>query len=501
MPRRRRGGVIDAGREPGGEQRSDDIEILDLDSLHNRPEQETIETEPPGSLSGLAVLAGLVIGGVALFGVVNTGNTPAPEPPAPSVTIPAEPIDPQEAALAAEVAELEATFGVEIGDGPDLRWGRVVWNIGTDRFTWVDDGFVGHDGITEWTIRPSMVGPSVLERESLELAYPDYELQHIEGARLLIPVRGETDHMLVIAGDRDLVRFDLPVLENPPTTDLVRLVRFAWDGVVVDDHAIVASYHYPQVDLEVLGDRVGRDLSEFDFVAIGENQLLLRIINEVSDEADVIDFVEAGFTPAEIAELQRINNEPGQSETLALDLVSGDTELIPIAELQWTQAVAEVANGAAMAWIDLDDQAWLSTSADAVAWSTRPLSLDDGSVWFSDSRMYTFPASGRSIRRTDDLGRTWQRTRRPFTTVSNSLAIGDVLVVTATPRAGDNAGLSEIAVARWDTAADDPEWSIQPIADLFNDAVSVEFVPGDGHLLARVTTTRGIDYYMTSTEG
>lgn len=493
--------MIDAGREPGGGQASDDIEILDLDSLLSQREQETIETEPSSSLSGRAVLAGLVVGGIALFGVVTTGNSPAPEPPAPSVTIPTEPIDPEEAALAAEVAELEATYGVEIGDGPDLRWGPVVWNIDADRFTWVDDGFVGHDGTTEWTIRPSMVGPTVLERESLELAYPDYELQHIEGARLLIPTRGASDHLLVIAGDRDLVRFDLPALESPPITDLVRYVRFAWDGVVVDDHVIVASYQYPQVDLEVLGNRVGRDLSEFDFAAIGERELVPRIIDDPSVEADVINFVEAGFTPAEIAELQRVNSEPGQSETFALDLVNVEAALVPIAELQWTQAVAELSNGAAVAWLDLGDQHWLSTSSDASAWSTRPLSVDGGSVWFSDARMYTFPVSGRSIRRTDDLGRTWQRTRRPFTAVSTSLAVDDVLIVASPPRADDDAGSSEIAVARWGAADDDPAWFIQPIADVFNDAVSVEFVPGDGHLLARVTTSRGIDYYITSTEG
>lgn len=574
--------MLDAGREAGGDLTGSEIEILDLNSFYDKPEQEIVETEPSGSLSTIAVLAGLVVGGIALFGVVTTGNTPAPEPPAPSVTVPLPPVDPEEATLAAEVAELEATYGVEIGDGPDLRWSRVIWKIDTGEFTWVDDGFVGHDGITEWTIRPNLVGPSVLEQDSLELAYPDYELQHIEGARLLIPTQGGADHMLVIAGDRDPVRFDLPALENPPTTDLVRLVRFAWDGVVVGDHAIIASYRYPQVDLEVLGDRVGRDLSGFDFVAIGENGLRLRIVDNPGDEADLINFVEAGFTTAEIAELQRINNEPGQPETLALNLVSGGTELVPIAELQWAQAVAEVSNGAAVAWIDLDDQNWLSTSSDAIAWSTRPLSVDDGTVWFSGSRMYTLPANGRSIRRSNDLGGTWERTRRPFASSSVSLAVNDVLIVSgeqpesfsdqpvsvdtgdyvvtitgagrsfeltnpetgelvlsgtlddsatgvafdpfgsglaiADPESGEellsipqgallqayanasNLDVPDIAFARWDPDADDPEWHIQPIDALFNDAVRVDFKVGNGHVLAVVTTTRGYDYYVASTE-
>lgn len=475
-----------------------EIEILDPDNLFAEPGTEVVESEPATSLSPLAVTAGLIVATVAAFGVVTAGNTPAPEPPPPSVTAPPATIPPEEAALAAEVAELEATYGVEIGDGPALNWQRLVWNIDVDRFQWVTDGFVGDNGETEWTIRPSMVGPTVSQRDSLEATYPDYEVQLVEGARVLVPRTGAADHVLVTTEGRDLLRVELPAFENAPASELVRSRRVILDGVVDGERLVLSSLLMLEVDLDALGERVGRDLSDFEFVAIGERGLLPRDTAAFDEPAEPIDFDEAGFTEAERTDLLRINDEASRPEVLALSLVSAGFEVVPLPDLQWAQNVSLVSNGVAVAWMDADDQNWLSTSSEVGIWSTRPLAVDDGDVWHSGSRMYTFPGSGRSIRRSNDVGRTWERTRRPFVSSVNALAIDDVLIVAEEPPA--NGDVPDLAVTRWDTAVGDPEWRIESLDEVFAKATDVEFVVGDSHILAVVTTPGGTDYYLANAD-
>ena len=552
----------------------DEVEILDLDASLVAVDRETVVSEPHSSPSPLAVLAGLVVAVVALFAVVTAGNTPAPEPPTPLVTVPPEPLSPEEAARRAEVAELEAIYGVEIGDGPDLDWELVVWNIGTDRFQWVDDGFVGRDAETEWTIRPTMVGVSVSQRENLAVGYPGYLLQLVEGARLLIPQRGITDHVLVAAGDRDPVRFEMPPFDNAPTSDLVRPVRSWSDGLVIDEQLVLIGYDLLEVDLEVLGARIGRDVDHFDFMEIGPTGLRPRTVGELDEDIEPISFEEAGLTEAEVADIRRVN-EPSRSVAFSINLASGsnagtDVEPIVLNGLVWADSVARTQSGAALVWSDIDAQHWLSTSADGTTWSTRPLSADDGSVWLSGSDIYTFPTGGpSSIRRSGDLGRTWQRTRRPFVSSFDNLGVDDILIVAEETQAlasdepaiivtddyivtitgpGPSFELSDpetgeivasgtldnseslainvsaddlltiprgallsiyadangrepsaIAITRWDVGSSDPEWLIQPVDAMFNDAVEVDFTAGDGHILAVVTTTQGVDYYLAST--
>lgn len=543
MPRRRRGGVSEAGLDGGGLPTSDNrIEILDPETLFDDRPAEVVESESNDSNSSFAILAGLIIGGVALFGVVTAGNTPAPEPPAPSVTVPPDPIDEAEAIRAAEIAELEATYGVEIGDGPELRWQRVVWNIDATDVRWVDDGFVGYNAETEWTIRPSLVGPTVSQRENLAVEYPGYQLQPVQGARLLLPISDTPDHLLVAVGETDPVRFELPLV-NPPEPGLVRTAQTWADGLALDDRLLLTGF--------------------FSF-----------------DESDIDEALGDGFS-----EVSRL----GVPAALMFDLVGGSVEEIPLDGLQAPGSINRTNNGAAISWADRAGQSWISSTSDGSVWSTTPSSAE-GNLWFVGPRLYSIPTGElRSIRRSNDVGRTWQRTRRPFVASSAGLAVDDVLIVSenqpelmplqpasintddvsintddyvvtitgagrsfeltdpttgelvlsgaindsatgvafdpfenglsiADPESGDellsipqgallqayaeasNLDAPEIAFARWATDADDPEWFIQPIDALFNDAVRVDFEVGVDHVLAIVTTTRGVDYYLTSTE-
>ncbi len=578
MPRRRRDGLIEGAPE------DDEVEILDLDTPLDATDDDVIVSEPAATLSPLAVLAGGMVAVVALFGLVTAGNTPAPEPPAPSITVPPEPVSAEEAALAAEIAELEATYGVEIGPGPDLDWERVVWNIGTNDFQWVDDGFVGHDAATEWTIRPTMIGVTVSQSDNLALEYPGYFMQLIEGARLLVPEDGAADHVLVVVDDRDPVRFELPAVGNAPTSDLVTPVRWWWDGLLIDDQLVLAGVHSLEIDMDALGIRSGRDLSVFDTVAIGNGELRPRVSSGDQDPSvEPIAFEDIGLSEAELDDLLRTNTESGRSHLLSLNLNSSGVETVDINGLIRVGTVARTSTGWAVTWIGRDAQQWLTTSTDGTTWSTKPISGAQGDVWFSGSRIYSFPVGAPgSIRRSGDLGRTWQRSRRPFASSFDNLAVDDLLIVAeetqalisdepaiivtddyvvtitgagrsfelsdpatgevvlsgtlddsatglafdpfgqglaiSDPASGDqlltvpqgallrayaeagNSEPSKIAITRWTEGSSDPEWRIQSVDEVFNAAVEVEFTVGDGHVLAVVATTQGVDYYVASTD-
>jgi len=483
------------------DQGADDIEILDLDAYGSDLGEEIVGTEPAGSLSPLAIVAGLSVAAIAMFGVINAGNTPAPAPPAPLVTVPPEPISAEEAALVAQVAELEATYGVEIGDGPGLRWQPVIWNIDADEFGWVDDGFVGDNGKTEWAIKPNTVGPTVLQVESLELEFPGYRMEPVDGARLLIPEEGSAEHLLVVVGDRDPVRFELSPPAATPSTGLVRSTSEWFDAVVIDDQLVIVGHQFLQIDFAVLGERVGRDLSEFGYVVIGPDQILPRRLPQTADDGPDLEpilFDEVDFSEAELADLGLLDADTGRPGAFSMSLSDGIVAPLPLEDLAWADSVSRTATGAAVVWTDSQESlTWLSTSADGITWSTKPISSAEGTVWFAGSRIFSFPTGGpSSIRRTNDLGRTWQQTRRPFVASLNNLAVDDVLIVVE--RAMDDNELPDVAVTRWDPNADDPEWLIQPVNKIFANALDVDFVVGDGHILAVAVTASGLDYYLAS---
>lgn len=578
MSRRRRGGLIDgAGGEVG-----DEIEILDLDAPRSQVDAQIVEIDPSDSNSRVAILGALVVGGLAMLGVVTAGNTPAPEPPAPSVTVPPDPATVEETDRATEIAELEATYGVEIGDGPGLVWDLVVWNISTNEFRWIDDGFVGQDGSTEWTIRPGVLGPSIGQRQSPELEYPGYAMRLVDGARVLVPEGAAPDHVIALVGDRDPVRVELPPGRVVPSTELITIQRTWFDGVAVDEQLVIAGFESVNVDIPALATRTGRDLSDVVYVEVSTDRLRLADGNGNSNESlQPILFADVQFTEEELADL-RLSNSSWGSELLTIDLVTNTISVVALDDPQWIDTIGRTSNGIALSWGDQSGQGWLSTSADGLTWSTAPLDLGS-QVSFSGTTMYAFPFSARTMRRSSDFGRTWQRTRTPFISSFNSLAIDDILVIiddpgsratndetlieidaddydlTITgagrtfeltdPLTGDivlsgsiddsasgaafdpfGVGLAisdpesgeellsipqgtllqayaqaqewptpEVAISRWDPSADDPEWNIQPIDVLFSDAVRVQFIPGDGYLLAIATTERGYDYYVART--
>lgn len=573
MARRSRGGLIDAAEPGGGEA----IEILDLDAPFDDGGSEVLELNGGDSPSRARGLAAVVLGGLAMLGVVTTGNTPAPEPPAPSVIIPPTPADIAEQERAAEIAELEAIYGVRIGDGPGLIWDPVVWNIDTTEFRWIDDGFVGQNGDTEWTIEPRTLGPSISQRQSLEIAYAGYSMVLVDGARLMVPQLSTEDHLIALVGERDPVRFELPPLAFAPTTDLVTVDRAWFGGVVVDEQIVVAGYQAVSVDRDVLGARTGRDVSAIDWFEVSGDRLRLRSPGGGYD--DPILFDDVGFTDDEIADFQLI--EQYQAVVLSLNLLSAGVEAAPLELSDFNGPIVKAPAGVGLTWTDEDGQGWLSTSDDGSIWSTGPFE-QNGFLSFSDATLYSFPFGGSSdLERSTDLGRTWQSTRRPLGWSFNNAAIDDTLFVAETqsievgdpfsiavndynvtvddlgrsyevietatgeviasrqvePRGGfsrafsvyaegitvndpdsgeklltitqgallqaysDAIGLAppEVAMTRWDRSDDDPKWLIQPVAELFDDAVRVNFVPGDEYVLAIVTTTRGYDYYVART--
>lgn len=575
MSRRRRGGLIDgAGGEAG-----DEIEILDLDASRRHVEAEIVESDQRDSSSRVAILGALVVGGLAMLGVVTAGNTPAPEPPAPSVTIPPDPVTVEEIDRAAEIAELEATYGVEIGDGPGLVWDLVVWNINTNEFRWIDDGFVGQDGSTEWTIRPGVLGPSIGQRQSPELEYPGYAMRLVDGARLLVPEVAAPDHIIALVGDRDPVRFDLPPPEVLPATELVTARRGWFNGVVVDEQIVTTGFQQFEVNREAMALRTGRDLTGIDWFELAGDRLRLNEAGPAGGTyADPIIFDDVGFTEDERADLMLL--ESWESEAVSLSIADGSVEPVPLDFTDFSQPL-RTSTGVALLWNDEDFQTWLSSSTDGLTWSTSPFERD-GYLSISGATLYSFPFDGSTMRRSSD-GRTWQRTRAPFASSFNSLAIDDVLVVVDDPGFGptnddtlveintddydltitgagrtfeltdpltgeivlsgsidDSAsgaafdpfgvGLAisdpdsgeellsipqgallqayaqaqewptpEVAMSRWDRTADDPEWNIQPIDALFSDAIRVQFIPGDGYLLAIATTPTGYRYYVART--
>ena len=578
MSRRRRGGLIDAA---GGSDTGDDIEILDLDAARQPLDHEVIEVDPSGSRSGGAALAAVLVGGLAMLGVITTGNTPAPEPPAPSITVPPDPAALEEAEREAEVAELEATYGVEIGDGPGLVWDLVVWNIDTNQFQWIDDGFVGQNGETEWTIRPGVLGPSIGQRQSLELEFPGYSMQLVDGARLLVPEGDAPDHLLAVIGDREPIRFEFPPLDFVPSTDLVNVKRSWFSGVVVDDQLVLTGFQAIDVNREALSARTGRDLVGVDWFELSGDQLRLNEVGPGGDSyGDPIIFDDVGFTEDELADLRLLESWKG--ETFSLNTVTGSIAPVPLDLADVGSQALRTATGIALLWSDEDLQTWLSSSTDGVTWSTVPFE-NNGRLSISGSTLYSFPFDGSTMRRSSDAGRTWQRTRTPFGARFNSLAIDDILIIVDDPGTGptddaatvqintddydltitgagrtfeltdpttgdsilsgsidDSAsgiafdpfgnGLAlsdpvsgeellsipqgallqayaqaqqwrtpDVAFSKWDPAADDPEWSIQPINALFPNAIRVEFVAGDEYLLAIATTARGYDYYVART--
>lgn len=579
MARRPRGGLIDdvPDHRPGADP-ADAIEILDLNPLPQRSSTEVLAVEPSGSGSGLAKLAVAAVGAVVALGVVTAGNTPAPKPPAPSVTIPPTTLPAEEVERAATIAELEATYGVEIGDGPDLAWEPVIWNIGTTEFAWIDDGFVGDNGETEWTIRPSLLGPSIGQRQSLSLEYPGYSVVLVEGARLLLPT--VSDHMLVAIGDQDPVRVDFPALDTVATSELIVPVRYLSSGVAVGDRVVIAASTALEIDLEAFSVRVGRDLSNVASVQVLPDRVRFA---ERDGPLEAILFDDVGLTPSELTDLGLVDNwvQGVWSADVSAGAGVGGFEPLAVDDVHAVRSVTRTDTGAALTWYDETGQLWLSTSTDGEVWSTGPLMIVD-TLSFSGPRLYDVATDdSRSIRRSPDQGRTWQSTFRPFEQSVEALAIDDVLVVLRSPslaidspsmslevddydveisaagrlfelidrssgetvfrgtiddsasgvafdpfgaglaisdpetgdellsvpqgallRAFAEAGgaeSAELAVTRWEVDQDDPEWRIEPLIDVFHDAVDAVFVPGDGHLLAVVTTSTGTNFYVAET--
>ena len=428
------------------------VEILDIEPSEATapwPDEAVERGGGPNRWIGVVLVAAGVL---ATVGLVTAGNSPAPAPVDQSVTVPAtevpttegptteEPTTTTDTVRVLTLAEREEFYGVEIGVGPELIWQPVIWTIGTDEFRWIDGGFVGDDGQTEWTIRPGVLGPDIAQRQSLALSFPEYDLSLVDGGWLLQPREQPFDHVLVIAPGAEPVRIELPPIErNTDWLDTRRFVR----GAVIGDRAV-----------------------------------LVTATSTTRDET--------------IPTVVSVHS-----------MTDGSSEVLPI-EPRLLEGPRRTSSGLAFAWLAGPDARFWATD-DGVEWAEYG-DLDPWSTDVTSAGLFELDPFRASLRFSTDDGATWTRTNAPATSprqvqlgvepVPQAMVDGVVVMVV---ESRNGPATRQLASVRWDGAAPDPEWQIEPIADVFSDATDVDFFEGDGYVLAMAATPTGPDFYVAAT--
>jgi hypothetical protein len=568
MARRDHDGLV---VEPGSD---GDVEILDPLSPRSPNDSPSIEpTLPAGGRwrsAGLA-LGAVLVAGIAIVTLSVAGNSPPPEPPTPSVTTPPAPLDDNDR------RQLEAAYGVRIGDGPGLVWEPVDWNIGSTDVRWLDDGFVADDGVTEWTIRPGLLGPSIGQRQSLLVSYPDYRLMAAEGARVLAPREGPLDHLLVFGFEDEPVRLELPA-SGEPVTDLLKFELFI-DMAVIDATAVALLGGFATIDSEALSLRLGREFEAVTSLRVSEGRLEIR----QGPAADYVDVTDAALTDVEIDILQSPQRwaEP-DPDIVRFDLTTGVSEIVPVTfDMSWGD-LGRSGDQFVLEWADDLAANNRSTSFGGRSWTTRRGAEDPYTMVSDNGRLYGLSPGNVRIARSIDGGTTWRRTANPLRN-GTFLVVDDVIVlrdpdgqapngddrlisvdageydvmlsadgesfvlsdpgtndVISSGRIGDAAGGAMydalgnlyfedpdtgerlltlarrnimaaldaagvlttplIAMTRWTDDEADPAWTIAEATDMFgSDVLSVDFIAGDGHILAVVDTNTGPEFHLAAT--
>lgn len=498
MTRRRDDGLL---VEPGS---GSEVEILDPVAAPSSTEADDSDTLGPTKNPWPSIwpaFGAVLVAGLAILTLSVAGNTPAPEPPAPSVTTPRNELS------ETERRRLEAAYGVRVGDGPGLMWEPVDWEIDSTDFQWIDDGFVADDGITEWTIRPGLMGPNIGQRQSLLVTYPNYRLLPAQGARVLAPREQPIDHLLVFGFGDGPVRLELPVPDEP-LTDLLRSELFI-DIAVIDATAVALIGQFSTMDSEALSLRLGREMGDIDFVEILGDELYL--FRDGSRESMSLDGITLSETELELLQNPLVLAEPNP-EIVRFDLTTGAVETIPVSFDMSSGELQRVGDRFVLEWADDLAANNRSMSFSGQSWSTKRGTEDPYTVVGDESHLYGLSPGELRITRSIDGGSTWRRTTNPLRN-GTFLVVDDVIVLRDSggravrgedPLAAfDAAGVlttTLIAMTRWKDGEADPAWRIEEATDMFgSDVASLDFVAGEGHVLAVVGTSNGPQFYLVAT--
>lgn len=139
---------MSSGAPADGDIEIDDIEILGVATTTE--DASTVETVSAGGdrRNALAVLAALTVAALGVAGLTS-GSEETTAPTTTSSTQPSTTTTPS------STTTLPDRIVAEIGDGPTLVWDRVAFEVNAVDFTWVEDGFLGADGTTDYRVRPN----------------------------------------------------------------------------------------------------------------------------------------------------------------------------------------------------------------------------------------------------------------------------------------------------------------------------------------------------------
>ncbi len=393
----------------------DGIELLDVEPI-SVVSVDHVETASGKGVGAVIAAAVAIVAAVLVIGVEN-GSSPPVERPVDDA--------PAEVELPlTERAELEAQFGVAIGDGPGLTWQLVDVETNARHWRWNNGRFVRDDGATQWGIELAASGPAVSEQASALIAHPGHSFARLEGGELLVPDGPDPDHLLVIANASDAVRLDLPQLTNPQPSELTEANVWFY-GAIIGDRLVIHRSVYTEVDIAVLEARSGRDLTGIAHIGVNGNQIDLYPSGP-EPMLDPIPIADAGLTEAEIDDLRNVGQPFG--DVLSADLVTGDVERVDFAGFEYNNDLLIGLDGELLVgWTDTGGRGWLSSTFDGVQWSTEPRGV---ARWLvnSGTQLFDFNSQGASIARSGDGGQTWNLTPVPLEDTLRTVA-GDVVVL------------------------------------------------------------------------
>ncbi len=339
------------GRRPEDLDHEQPIELIEpLDDLGGIGEPIASGRDDESAPSRVIGLVAALVAVLAVWALAMDRSDTAPPPTTP----PPAPEEPE--------PELPAPT---VSDGPGLRWERIMWNIGTNDFRWIDGSFVGDDGTTEWRVVPSIIGPTIGQRQSVLVERPGYRIVDAHGARVLAPDLDQPDHLLFLDGDDTEVRVDLPV--TPGVTELVVRVDQI-QAAVSGTTAVVAVQQQDRVDQAALSERIGRPLDDLLAVRVFDDRLSILVDGaSPGDPAQAVDvsYDDVSFTATERAALAAHRDSV---ELFAVDLTDGSigpAGFVPDA----IESLSAAGDRFVLEWFTSTPPAFVSTSTTGRSWS------------------------------------------------------------------------------------------------------------------------------------
>lgn len=422
-PPRHEVSAMNHGAMSGGalDEATAEIEFIDEGTLGSpKTVADHVSSSPGANRVGAAIAIAIAV--VAGFVVFGTGdNEPRATPPDTTAR------ETNESATSepklTEQEQAEADFGVAIGDGPGLAWHPVGSSANSEWARWSSGGFVIDNGSVEQTIRLVDEVVTVTETASPQLAHPGYQVQTVGDAQLIVPSEPLPDHFVLLRDDHEPARFDIPPLTDLPEGDLIETNVWVY-GAIVGDRLVLNISTSASVDLDAIEARTGRNLdgaagawADFDH---------LELYGPGSDTFEPINFVDEGFTEAEITQLKLTNNH--SSSLASFDLITRTTELDPLPDLEFLFDLTSRADGRLLVgWIDDNRTEHVSSTTDGIDWTTES-TTNSRSFEDSGTHPYNHNGPGLFLERSGDGGSTWQSTRVPLPDTPRAVA-DDVIVL------------------------------------------------------------------------